>query len=323
MDNNLYPLKFEPILKEKIWGGNKLKEILDKPTISRRTGESWEISGVEGDISVVKNGPLKGKSLSDIIKQYQGRLLGKRVYQNFGEKFPLLIKFIDARENLSVQLHPNDKIAAKLHNSFGKTEMWYVVQADKNSNLIVGFKEGVDKSTYLKHLQDKNLSEILNFEKVEAGDSYFIEVGRVHAIGSGILLAEIQQTSDITYRIYDWDRVDDEGNSRELHTDLALQAINFEMRDDFRRDYNDIPNKSSNMVQCNYFTTNFVHVTKKYNISNGIDSFRIYMNVEGEAKLHWNDGETNLNFGETILVPATLDSCYFTSESAKLLEVYI
>ena len=227
----LYPIKFQPIFKEKIWGGNKLKSVLEKETDGESVGESWEISDIDGDTSIVLNGSLKGESLKSLLKAYTSDLIGKKNYSIFGDKFPLLIKFIDAKTDLSIQLHPNDALAKKRHNSFGKTEMWYVMDADKDSNLIVGFNQKMDSDKYLKHLKNNTLTEILNFDRVKTGDTYFIEVGRVHAIGAGVMLAEIQQTSDITYRVYDWDRVDASGNSRDLHNDLAIDAINFNMKD--------------------------------------------------------------------------------------------
>ena len=222
-----YPLKFKPILKEKIWGGEKLKDLLNKESDKNNIGESWEISTVENDISTIVNGKWKGKSLKELIEMFGDHLLGNKVYQEFGNQFPLLIKYIDAKEALSIQLHPNDELAKSRHNSFGKTEMWYVMQADQEANLQVGFKDLVNKETYINNVKNKTLVEILNFDEVEKGDVYFIPTGRVHAIGAGVLLAEIQQTSDITYRIYDWERKDSNGNYRDLHTDEALEAIDF------------------------------------------------------------------------------------------------
>ncbi|MEM1002723.1 MAG: type I phosphomannose isomerase catalytic subunit, partial [Bacteroidota bacterium] len=204
MSFKTYPIKFHPVLKSKIWGGEKLKSILNKASDANDIGESWEISGVEGDISIVSNGSFEGQALSELLANYGKEILGERLYAQFGDQFPLLIKFIDAKQDLSIQLHPNDELAAKRHNSFGKTEMWYVMQADEGSNLIVGFNQVMDSTTYLNHLEDKTLSQIMNFEQVKTGDTFFIEVGRVHAIGAGVMLAEIQQTSDITYRVYDW-----------------------------------------------------------------------------------------------------------------------
>ena len=199
-------IKFEPILKDKIWGGKKLIELLGKNSNRKDVGESWEISDVEEDTSVVSNGALKGKNLKELIKEYKSDFVGEKIYKGFGDKFPLLIKFIDAKEALSIQLHPNDYLAKKRHNSFGKTEMWYVMQADEKANLIVGFQKEVTSTEYLKHLENKSLLDILNVDEVNKGDVYFIPTGRIHAIGAGVMLAEIQQTSDITYRIYDWDR---------------------------------------------------------------------------------------------------------------------
>ena len=324
MKSALYPLKFEPILKDKIWGGQKLKSLLNKDSNLPNIGESWEISDVEGDTSVVKNGALEGQSLKHLLSTYKERLVGVKNYEQFGNKFPLLIKFIDAKEDLSIQLHPNDELAAKRHNSFGKTEMWYVMQADDNSNLIVGFNQKVTPELYLEHLENKTLTKILNFDKVKTGDTYFIEVGRVHAIGAGVVLAEIQQTSDITYRVYDWDRKDDKGNERELHNDLALDAIGFDMPEDFRVEYSKEKNQSNQMVSCPYFTTNFLPVTTKISRKNEFDSFVIYMCVKGNVIITANGTDTEISKGETMLVPASLKDITIQPEvNSELLEVYI
>lgn len=319
----LYPLKFNPILKDKIWGGQKLKTILNKKSDLPNVGESWEISDVEGNTSIVSNGNLKGQSLKQLLDSYKADLLGEKNYKTFGNKFPLLIKYIDAKEDLSIQLHPNDELAAKRHNSFGKTEMWYVMQADEGSNLIVGFNQDMDKDKYLHHLENKTLTEILNFDKVKKGDTYFIEVGRVHAIGAGVMLAEIQQTSDITYRVYDWDRVDDKGNERELHNDLAIDAFDFNMPDNFRVQYSKTENKSNNMVSCPYFKTSYLKVTKTLKKKNDKDSFFIYMCVDGAAKISHDAYSVEIKSGETILLPAAIKSYEITSKNATLLEVYV
>ena len=323
MKDALYPLKFTPILKDKIWGGQKLKSILNKPSDLLNIGESWEISDVDGDTSIVSNGNLKGKSLKELLEIFGSDLIGKQNYRIFRNKFPLLIKFIDAKQDLSIQLHPNDKLAAERHNSFGKTEMWYVMQADEDSNLIVGFNQVVNQKKYLKHLEDKTLTEILNFDKVNKGDTYFIEVGRVHAIGAGVMLAEIQQTSDVTYRVYDWDRVDDEGNERELHNDLAIDAIDFNMQDDFRVNYSKKVNQSNQMVSCPYFTTNYLEVTGTLKKEENIDSFFIYICVEGEVTIKGNSISEHLKKGETLLIPAAIEDYEIYSKKATLLEVYV
>jgi mannose-6-phosphate isomerase len=323
MRKKLYPLKFEPILKDKIWGGQKLKSLLNKTSDLPNVGESWEISDVDGDRSKVSKGNLKNQTLRDLLETYKGDLIGDKNYNIFGNKFPLLIKFIDAKEDLSIQLHPNDELAAKRHNSFGKTEMWYVMQADDAANLIVGFNQKMTPEKYLKHLEDKTLTEILNFDKVKVGDTYFIEVGRVHAIGAGVMLAEIQQTSDVTYRVYDWDRVDDHGNERALHNSLAIDAIDFDMPDNFRVQYQKEKNTSNDMVSCPYFTTNFLHVTEPILKFNTKDSFFIYVCVEGEALIETETTSEFIKQGETVLLPAAIETYKITSTNATLLEVYV
>lgn len=323
MKSNLYPLKFKPILKEKIWGGKKLKDFLNKESSAKNVGESWEVSDVNGDTSIVANGKLVGTTLKELLAKYQEKLIGKKNFDLFGEKFPLLIKFIDAKEDLSIQLHPNDELASKRHNSFGKTEMWYVMQADDEAKLIVGFNQKITPELYLKHLEEKTLTNILNFDKVKQGDTYFIEVGRVHAIGSGVMLAEIQQTSDITYRVYDWDRTDDDGNERELHNDLAIDAIDFKMEDDFRVQYGEHKNQPNEMVSCPYFTTNYLHLEEKIQKVNSHDSFMIYICVDGEVKIGFDEFYETIKKGETILIPACLKHFEIDTINAKLLEVYV
>lgn len=319
----LYPLKFYPIIKDKIWGGNKLKSHLNKITKSDVSGESWEISDVEGDTSLVANGNLQEISLKTLLEMYGSDLVGEKVFDQFGTKFPLLIKYIDAKSDLSVQLHPNDELAKKRHQSFGKTEMWYVMQADEGSKLIIDFNQPVTKEIYLKHLNNKTLPSILNSETVKKGDTFFIEVGRVHAIGAGVLLAEIQQTSDITYRVYDWDRLDSEGNTRELHNDLAIDAINFNMPNNFKVDYNIDINKAQKLVSCPYFVTNILHINSSILKSNNHDSFLIYMAVEGNVVFSVDGQTTNLAYGETLLMPACIKEFQITSNNARLLEVHI
>lgn len=319
----IYPLKFNPILKERIWGGDKLKSVLNKETALQNVGESWEVSDVDGDASIVANGPLKGMSLKELQMALKADLIGEKNYRIFRDQFPLLIKFIDAKQDLSVQLHPNDELAAKRHNSFGKTEMWYVMQADANAKLIVDFNQPMNRETYRHHLNNKTLPEVLNFESVKAGDAFFIEVGRVHAIGAGVLLAEIQQTSDITYRLYDWDRVDANGNSRKLHIDLALDAIDFDMPDNFKVDYNKTPNQTNSLVSCPYFTTNYLDLTQPIDRANPYDSFLIYMCVEGTATFKADTFSETISIGETLLIPAAIKQFKINTDTCKLLEVYV
>ena len=323
MTSDLYPLKFQPIYKERIWGGHKLKTILDKDIPDGSIGESWELSDVDADTSIISHGHLKGVSLKELQAAYTYDLVGHKNHKIFRDKFPLLIKFIDAKEDLSIQLHPNDALAKERHDSFGKTEMWYVLQSDQGSELIIDFNQEMNKELYLKHLKEKTLPSIMNVEKVNKGDSYFIDVGRVHAIGGGVMVAEIQQTSDITYRLHDWDRVDEHGNSRELHTDLAMDAIDFEMPKDFEVTYTKEVNQSNLMVQCPYFTTNFLPVEGKVELQNTHDSFIIYMCVEGDGQIDSNGKVVEIKKGETLLMPAALKNYSIFAENAQFLEVYV
>ena len=320
-------LKFKPILKDKIWGGEKLKTLLHKNSDRKDIGESWEISDVEGDTSVVTNGILKGQDLKELITTFKSDLVGEQIYQQFGEKFPLLIKFIDAKEALSIQLHPNDDLAKKRHNSFGKTEMWYVMQADEKANLIVGFSKEVTSEEYIKHLENKSLLDILNVDEVKAGDVYFIPTGRVHAIGAGVLLAEIQQTSDVTYRIYDWGRQDDAGNYRDLHTQEAVDAIDYEVQGNYQTPYQKKVNHASEIVSCPYFTTNIIEMTADTLLDvnhSEKDSFVIYMCVKGSANFQYIEQQETLSMGQTLLAPACIKNIKISSsETTELLEVFI
>lgn len=318
-------LKFEPILKEKIWGGEKLISLLSKKSHRKNIGESWEISDVKGETSTVANGNLKGIDLKQLIANYKGDLVGDKIYKVFGENFPLLIKFIDAKEALSIQLHPNDALAKERHNSFGKTEMWYVMQADENANLIVGFKKEVKKEEYLEHLENNSLLDILNVDAVSEGDVYFIPTGRVHAIGAGVLLAEIQQTSDVTYRIYDWERKDAEGESRDLHTNEALEALDYTIQNSYKTTYQKKENSVSEIISCPYFTTNILPIKKTIKVNHSDkDSFVIYMCVKGGVTFNHNGNEEVLNFGETLLVPACFKEFSIDSnETSELLEIFI
>lgn len=321
MKPKLYPLQFAPILKERIWGGEKLKTILNKPITSSITGESWELSTVEGDVSVVANGYLQGKSLSELINEMPDEILGTKVYQQFGKQFPLLFKYLDAREDLSIQVHPNDKLAKERHNSFGKTEMWYVMQADADARIIVGFKEDASKEKYLEHLKDKSLVSILDDVKVNVGDVFFLETGTVHAIGAGLIIAEIQQTSDITYRLYDFDRKDAEGNTRELHVDLALDAINYN-KVETKKDYEKKANVSNVVVDCPYFTTNYIPLDCKTAIDKSGETFTVYMCVDGSFEIEYLDFKQTYSKGDTILVPAEIKA-FVLNGKASILEIYI
>ncbi len=329
MEKQLYPLKFSPVLKDKIWGGNKIKSVLgiDFAPLPN-CGEAWVLSGVDGNQTGIVNGFLAGNDLNELVEVYMGDLVGDKVYERFGDEFPILVKFIDAADYLSIQVHPDDELAAKRNIGYGKSEMWYIIDADPGAELISGFSEKVDQQTYLKHLNDKSLKQILNAEKVAAGDVFYMPAGRVHALGPGIFLAEIQQTSDTTYRIYDWDRVDSEGKSRELHIEEALDAIDFNVYDDYKSQYQPKQNGTATLVNSPFFTTSLIQLdqalAKDYS---ELDSFVIYVCVGGSVTIV-HDGETEpqvtISQGEAILLPASIDRVdIIPSSDSKLLEVYI
>ncbi len=316
-----YPLQFEPILKERIWGGTKLKTLLHKPITSTITGESWELSTVDNDVSIIANGIFKGKSLNELINEYPEEIVGTEVYKKFGKQFPLLFKYLDARDDLSIQVHPNDALAKARHNSFGKTEMWYVMQADEKSRLIVGFKHKSSPKEYLEHLKNKSIVSLLDTQEVHEGDVFFLATGTVHAIGAGTVIAEIQQTSDITYRIYDFDRVDAQGNTRELHTDLALEAINYDLVQ-AKKEYTKVENTSNEVVRCSYFTTNVIPLNGEQKFRSNKKTFRVFMCVKGQFELQITNDTYSYSIGDTILIPANLDSFSIKGE-ATILEIYI
>ena len=316
-----YPLQFKAIFKDRIWGGTKLNSDLHKNATSNFTGESWEISTVDDNVSVILNGIMSGKSLTNIIHKYPIEILGNSVHERFGFEFPLLFKYLDAKLDLSIQVHPNDDLARKRHSSFGKTEMWYVMQADVNAELIVGFKNDSSSQEYIKSVQNNNLLSILDCKKVHKGDVFFLEAGTVHAIGAGILIAEIQQTSDITYRIYDFDRVDTDGKKRELHNDLALKAINYNKIETQIR-YSQIQNTSNVVVHCKQFKTNIIPLNGTIEISNKYDSFIVYMCVDGFFDIVCDHEKYMFKKGDTILIPAALLNFQLTG-AATLLEIYI
>ena len=317
-----YPLKFKPILKERIWGGTKLRKQFGKPANGSNIGESWEVSAVPGDVSEIANGAYSGETLDNLIDRYPEELLGKSVLSRFGKTFPILIKFIDAAADLSIQVHPDDQLAKERHNSFGKTEMWYVMDADPGARLLVDFNQQVAPDEYKKRLADNTLLDIMNREEVREGDTFFINAGKLHAIGAGVMLAEIQQTSDITYRVYDYDRQDTHGNRRELHTEQALDAIDFSLRQDFRVSYDKKENTGNPMVNSPYFTTQYLPINGR--VSRDLserDAFSIFIAVDGTVDLITSLGRISLKKGETCLIPAALNSLVLESDGAKLLEV--
>ncbi|GAB4051607.1 type I phosphomannose isomerase catalytic subunit [Spirosoma litoris] len=324
----LYPLTFETIFKDKIWGGQKIKTILEKDfSPLPNCGETWEVSDVEGNVSIVKQGSLQGKSLHELVEQYKGELVGKHVYEQYGNRFPLLVKFIDANDDLSIQVHPNDELAKQRGTGFGKTEMWYIMQADEGAKLNSGFNREVTKDEYVKAVADNTIQDLLNIEPAKPGDVFFLPAGRVHYIGKGLLLAEIQQTSDTTYRIYDFDRVDaTTGQKRELHTDLAVDAIDYHHYDHYKTQYEKKQNESVNAVKSDYFITNVLNfneeVAQDYS---RIDSFVILICVEGGLTIETSGGYSqSLKMGECALIPASINNVTLIPDGdMTVLETYV
>jgi mannose-6-phosphate isomerase len=323
---NLYPLKFNPILKSIIWGGSEICTFKNIEPKQDSIGESWEISGVKGNVSVISNGEFAGKSLDEVLAENKEALVGKKVYEQFGNTFPLLIKFIDARDNLSIQVHPDDELAKIRHNSFGKTEMWYVVNAAPNAFLYSGFEKNITPDEYVKAVENNTFTDTLKKYDVKAGDVFFLPAKRVHAIGAGCFIAEIQQTSDITYRIYDYSRKDAQGNSRELHTELAKDSIDYNVYDSYKTGYTPQKNQPVELISCPYFTTNLLDIDAQMvrNYAN-LDSFVIYICLEGHCTIRdYRGNSVFLQQGESMLIPADTESTLIIPSAAtKILETYI
>lgn len=321
----LYPIKFKPRLKERLWGGTKLGTLMGKKLPDgRKIGESWEVSGVPGDVSVVSNGFLKGNDLQELIEIYMGEVVGEAVFARYGDGFPVLVKLIDAQDVLSIQVHPDDELAARRHNAYGKTEMWYVVDCDPGAVLYVGFKRRVSESEYLGAVAGGTVAGLLNKVHVRPGDAYFIPAGTIHAIGKGLLIAEIQETSDVTYRVFDWDRVDEGGGIRELHTELALEAIDFGQPQDYNVTRKPVANTSVELKSCPYFTVNVIELDGRMPRNYlAHDSFVIYVCVDGGYSIErMNAPAEEVVKGETVLLPAELDNVTLTGR-ARLLEIYM
>ena len=324
--SELYPLKFEPLLKEKIWGGTGLvNHYHKKADPSRKYGESWELSAVSDNLSVVSNGFLAGNNIEELIEVYMGDITGDIVFEKFGHEFPLLIKLIEAKEDLSIQVHPENEMAKERHKAYGKTEMWYILESEKDSKIYTGFKNPVSRETYIESLNNDAIIDLLNVEYTVPGDTFFTPAGRIHSIGAGIILAEIQQTSDITYRIFDWNRKTPSGRSRELHTDLALDAIDFKASGKCKINKEPVLNKTINQVSCEFFNTNLLsfneRIEKDYNL---IDSFVLYICIDGEFLIRWEGNSEPVIKGETVLVPAMIKELILEPvPESKLLEIFI
>ena len=326
MHSSLYPFRFQPIVKEKIWGGTRITRLLGRDTSSMsRCGESWEVSGLVDDESVVTNGFLAENNLNELLEIYLTDLVGEENYEQYGLGFPLLIKYIDAQDNLSVQVHPDDELAQKEYGQNGKTEMWHVLDAEPGSGLYIGFKEKLTLEQIENAVNSGALAELLRFYPVSPGDTFMIPAGTVHAIGKGVLLAEIQQPSDITFRLFDWNRVDDEGRSRELHVEEALKSIRLEENlGEFKVAYEPKRNAPVSLVRSQYFNVGRLDLDQPWtkNLVT-LDSFVIYMCIDGKAGMRFDGGSETMDKGDVLLVPADMQEITLVpAPTASLLEIY-
>ena len=316
--------KFEPLLKQTIWGGDKIVTFKHLESDLDSVGESWEISGVPGDESVVANGEYKGKTLNEVLAEMKDKLVGADNYKRFGDRFPLLIKFIDARQDLSIQVHPDDEAAHRQGKPMGKTEMWYVMDSDENASLKVGLKKKITPEEYAQMVEDDTICDALGNYKVKSGDCFFIPAGRIHAICSGSFIAEIQQTSDVTYRIYDYKRKDKNGNYRQLHTKEAAEAIDYTVLDNYRTEYTPVKNEATPLVSCPLFTTAVYDLTEPMTLDyTELDSVVILIALKGEGTILTSSGETfSFREGESVLLPATTDMVKVEG-TIKFLETFV
>ncbi|OYP62431.1 mannose-6-phosphate isomerase [Prevotella sp. P5-108] len=318
------PLKFKALLKQTIWGGDKIIPFKHLDDHLENVGESWEISGVPGNETVVADGEYAGKKLNELVIEQKDKLVGKANYERFGDEFPLLIKFIDARQDLSIQVHPTDEIAKRQGKERGKTEMWYIMDSDKDAKLYSGLKMQITPEQYKAMVEDDTITDALAQYEVKEDDCFFLPAGRIHAIGTGCFLAEIQQTSDVTYRIYDFKRKDKDGNYRQLHTKEAAECINYTVEDDYRTHYEHKKNEGVTLVECPYFTTAVYDLDEPMTLDySELDSFVILIGLKGEGTITDNEGNTvTISAGESILVPATTDTLKVEG-TIKMLETYV
>ena len=318
------PLKFKALLKQTIWGGDKIIPFKHLDDHLENVGESWEISGVPGNETVVADGEYAGKKLNELVIEQKDKLVGKANYERFGDEFPLLIKFIDARQDLSIQVHPTDEIAKRQGKERGKTEVWYIMDSDKDAKLYSGLKMQITPEQYKAMVEDDTITDALAQYEVKEDDCFFLPAGRIHAIGTGCFLAEIQQTSDVTYRIYDFKRKDKDGNYRQLHTKEAAECINYTVEDDYRTHYEHKKNEGVTLVECPYFTTAVYDLDEPMTLDySELDSFVILIGLKGEGTITDNEGNTvTISAGESILVPATTDTLKVEG-TIKMLETYV
>lgn len=315
--------KFEPLLKQTLWGGDKIIPFKHLDAQLENVGESWEISGVKDNETIVANGSEKGKTLNQLVREQKDKLVGKENYERFGDEFPLLIKFIDARQDLSIQVHPTDEIAHRQGKSRGKTEMWYALDSDAGAQLYNGLKQQITPEQYKEMVENDTITDALARYEVHEGDVFFIPAGRIHAIGAGCFVAEIQQTSDVTYRIYDFKRKDKNGHYRELHTQLASESIDYTVLPNYRAEYAPTKNEGVQVATCPYFTTAVYDLTEPMTLDySELDSFVILIAVKGEGRLICNGEEMAFQMGDTVLFPATTNEVRVEGD-VKFLETYV
>ena len=300
------PIRFVPYLKSVIWGGEKICRYKGIEQTEEKIGESWEISAVPGHESVVAEGPYKGMKVTELIECFGPELLGTSVFDRYDGMFPLLVKLIDAQDNLSVQVHPDDDLARERHDSLGKTEMWYIIDAEKHAKIYSGLNRKLTSDEYVKMVADNTIEEVLAVHDSKAGDVFFLPAGRVHAIGAGNLLAEIQESSDITYRIYDYDRRDAQGNPRELHTEQAKDAIDYTFYEEYKSAPADPTVADAVIAECGHFKVDRLLLDSEMNLAYDASSFTVLMCLEGECSVEYGIGSMPMKRGETLLIPAVL-----------------
>lgn len=314
-------LRFEPLLKQTIWGGDKIAQMKHLAGAPELVGESWELSAVPGDETVCPD--LEGLSLTQLVARHSEQLVGRHVYEQYGDTFPLLIKFIDARQNLSIQVHPDDATARRQGKARGKTEMWYLLDSAPDAFLYCGLKQPVTPRQYKQMVEDDTICDALARYPVSQGDVFFIPAGRIHAIGAGCLLAEIQQTSDVTYRIYDYKRRDKDGNLRQLHTREAMESIDFTVYPDYRSHYTYEKDRGAELVACRYFTTTLYDLSHSVQIDQRrLDSFVVLMGLSGDLTVATDSDATTLHAFQTLLVAAENGHIEVTGEG-RFLEIHI
>lgn len=322
--SKLYPLKFRPILKPVLWGGTRIMEFKGIESSAVNIGESWEISGLEGHESIVSNGEFEGKSLKELLSMFGEDILGKNIYNNFGTKFPLLVKFLDASRDLSIQVHPDDKMANERHNSMGKTELWYIVDSEPYSYIYSGFSKSITKEEFLRHIEDNTITDVIAKFKSQQRDIFYLPAGRIHSISAGNFIVEIQQNSDITYRVYDYSRVDADGRKRELHMDYAKDALDYNVHDDYLSHADKVYNSEVILKKCPYFTATVINISEPLRIDIA-PSFRIIIVTSGKGLLTDSFGnKTVIKQGETILMPACVDYAdIIPDDEVEILTAYI